>query len=198
MAKIQSKKNGTKKEVIIDQAARLFHEKGFAATSMRDLAEKVGVEAASLYNHIQSKSEILQEICFKVANEFMSMLDEVDSNEEQAIRKVEALLRFHVRQMVNHYENVYVSDREWKHLTDPYLSNFQNQRRTYRKRFAAIIEEGIRLNEIKPIDAPTAVLIILHAVSGIESWHRSRKKITAELLEENMVMILVDGLKANP
>lgn len=197
MAKIQSKKNGTKKEVIIDQAARLFHEKGFAATSMRDLAEKVGVEAASLYNHIQSKSEILQEICFKVANEFMSMLDEVDSNEEKSIRKVEALLRFHVRQMVNHYENVYVSDREWKHLTDPYLSNFQNQRRTYRKRFAAIIEEGIRLNEIKPIDAPTAVLIILHAVSGIESWHRSRKKITAELLEENMVMILVDGLKAN-
>src|SRR5687768_426128 len=169
MAKIKSKKNGTKKEVIIDQAARLFHEKGFSATSMRDLAENVGVEAASLYNHIQSKSEILQEICFKVANEFMSMLDQVDSNEASALKKVEALLRFHVQQMVNHYENVYVSDREWKHLTDPYLSNYQNQRRIYRKRFAAIIEEGINLKEIKKIDAPTAVLILLHAVSGIES-----------------------------
>jgi TetR/AcrR family transcriptional regulator, cholesterol catabolism regulator len=197
MAKIKSKKNGTKKEVIIDQAARLFHEKGFSATSMRDLAEKVGVEAASLYNHIQSKSEILQEICFKVANEFMWKLDQVDSNEQKAVQKVEALLRFHVQQMVNHYENVYVSDREWKHLADPYLSNYQNQRRTYRKRFAAIIEEGIRLKEIKNIDAPTAVLIILHAVSGIESWHRSKRKISAELLEENMVMILVDGLKTN-
>ena len=197
MAKIKSKKNGTKKEVIIDQAAKLFHEKGFSATSMRDLAEKVGVEAASLYNHIQSKSEILQEICFKVANEFMWKLDQVDGNEQRAVQKVEALLRFHVQQMVNHYENVYVSDREWKHLADPYLSNYQNQRRTYRKRFAAIIEEGIRLKEIKNIDAPTAVLIILHAVSGIESWHRSKRKISAELLEENMVMILVDGLKTN-
>jgi AcrR family transcriptional regulator len=158
----------------------------------------VGVEAASLYNHIQSKSEILQEICFKVANEFMTMLDQVDSNEASALKKVEALLRFHVQQMVNHYENVYVSDREWKHLTDPYLSNYQNQRRIYRKRFAAIIEEGIRENEIKRIDAPTAVLILLHAVSGIESWHRSKRKITAEQLEENMVMILVDGLKSIP
>lgn len=47
------------------------------------------------------------------------------------------------------------------------------------------------------MDAPTAVLIMLHAVSGIESWHRSRKKISAELLEENMVMILVEGLKSS-
>jgi hypothetical protein len=96
--------------------------------------------------------------------------------------------------MVNNYEEVYVSDREWKHLNDPYLSNFQNQRRIYRKRLAAIIEAGIKNKEIKPIDAPTAVLILLHAISGIESWHRSKQKITAAALEENMVTILVGGL----
>jgi hypothetical protein len=96
--------------------------------------------------------------------------------------------------MLHHYEEVYVSDREWKHLSDPYLSNFQNQRRIYRKRFAAIIENGINERQIKKIDAPTAVLIMLHAISGIESWHRSTQKITAEELEENMISILVGGL----
>lgn len=195
MAKIKSKSNGTKKETIVEVAARLFHEKGFSATSMRDLAEKLGVEAASLYNHIQSKSELLQEICFKVANEFMTNIENTDSGYPTAIEKINALLRFHIQQMVYHYENVSVADREWKHLADPYLSNYQNQRRIYRKRFAGIIEDGIKSKEIKDIDAPTAVLIILHAVSGIESWHRSKKKISAELLEENMVMILVEGLK---
>jgi hypothetical protein len=97
--------------------------------------------------------------------------------------------------MVHHYEEVYVSDREWKHLTDPYLSNIQTQRRVYRQRIASIIEEGIRKNEIKKIDAPTAVLIMLHAVSGIESWHRSKQKISGEILEENMIAILIGGLQ---
>jgi AcrR family transcriptional regulator len=196
MAKIKRNRNGTRKDVIIAKAAKLFREKGFSATSMRDLAEHVGVEAASLYNHISSKAEILQEICFKVANNFMSHIEEVDATPgKNAIEKIQEILRFHIRQMVDNYEEVYVSDREWKHLTDPYLSNIQSQRRAYRQRIALVIEEGIRKGEIKPIDAPTAVLIMLHAVSGIESWHRSKKKIPGELLEDNMVQILVDGLR---
>lgn len=195
MAKIKSNRNSTRKEVIIAEAAKLFREKGFSATSMRDLAEHVGVEAASLYNHISSKAEILQEICFKVANQFMSHIDEVDNSQMTAIAKIEAILRFHIRQMVEHYEEVYVSDREWKHLTEPYMQNMQSQRRAYRQRIAQIITEGIRKGEIKEIDAPTAVLIMLHAVSGIESWHRSTKKIEGHVLEDNMVMILVEGLK---
>jgi len=195
MASTKGKKNSPRKEVILEKAAHLFRKNGFNATSMRDLAENVGVEAASLYNHINSKAELLQEICFKIANKFTDHMDEVIASDQTAIAKVEAILRFHIRQMIHNYEEVYVSDREWKHLTDPYLSNFKSQRRTHRQRIASIIEEGIKKEEIKKIDAPTAVLILLHAVSGIESWHRSRQKISGELLEQNMVLILVEGLK---
>ncbi|MGZ5246862.1 MAG: TetR/AcrR family transcriptional regulator [Flavitalea sp.] len=192
---MKSKKTSPRKEVILSKAAELFREKGYNASSMRDLAEKVGVEAASLYNHIKSKSDILQEICFKIANQFLTEIEQITTGDKSAIEKVEEVLRFHIRQMVNNYEEVIVSDREWKHLADPYLSNFQNQRRVYRQRIAALIQQGIEKNEIKQIDAPTAVLIMLHAVSGIESWHRSHKKISAELLEENMVTIMIEGLK---
>lgn len=195
MAATKTKKSSPRKEVILEKAAQLFRKNGFNATSMRDLAENVGVEAASLYNHINSKAELLQEICFRIANKFTAHMDEVIASEQSAIDKIEAILRFHIRQMIHNYEEVYVSDREWKHLTDPYLSNFKSQRRTHRQRIASIIEEGINRNEIKKIDAPTAVLILLHAVSGIESWHRSRQKISGELLEENMVLILVGGLR---
>ncbi|MEN9599852.1 MAG: hypothetical protein RL596_2171 [Bacteroidota bacterium] len=194
MARIQIEKNSSRKEVIVSKAAELFREKGFKAASMRDLAESVGVEAASLYNHIKSKTELLHELCFGVANRFMHKMDEVESEKVNALQKVENLIRFHIDEMIHHYEEVYVSDREWKHLSDPYLSNFQNQRRMYRKRFAAIIEMGIRQKEIKPIDAPTAVLILLHAIGGIESWHRSTQKISAEALTENMVSMLVGGV----
>ena len=195
MARIKTEKNGSRKDVIVRKAATLFREKGYKAASMRDLAEAVGVEAASLYNHIKSKSELLHELVFSVANKFVLKMDEIESENISSLEKMEKLLRFHITEMIHNYEEVYVSDREWKHLSDPYLSNYQNQRRVYRKWIAAIIEEGIRNKEIKTIDAPTVVLIFLHAVSGIESWHRSTKKITANELEQNMVTILIDGLK---
>lgn len=194
MAKTQRKK-ASKKELILRKAAAMFREKGFAATSMRDLAESVGIEAASLYNHIRSKNEILEAICFDVANRFNTNIDIVEASNQNSIHKVETLLRFHIQQMIDNYEEVYVADREWKHLEDPYLSNFQNQRRTYRKKFAGIIEEGIRKNEIRRIDAPTSVMMMLHAVSGIESWHRSTAKINAKELEDNMITIMIDGLR---
>jgi len=194
MAKAVRKK-ASKKELILRRAAAMFREKGFAATSMRDLAEMVGIEAASLYNHIRSKNEILEAICFDVANIFNTNIETIEASNQKSIGKIDNLLRFHIRQMIENYEEVYVSDREWKHLDEPYLSNFQTQRRNYRKKFAAIIEDGISKNEIRKIDAPTAVLIILHAVSGIESWHRSKAKINAQELEDNMVMIMIDGLR---
>jgi len=195
MAKIQSKKNTTKKEIIIEKAARLFREKGFGAASMRDLAETVGVEAASLYNHIQSKSEILQAICFKVANEFISHLEIIEMSSDPTLKKMETIIRLHIRMMLEQYEFVYISDHEWRHLPEPYLSNFLNQRRSYRKRLGDIIEDGINRNEMKDIEPYVAVLTILSAISGIESWQRSRKSTSAETLEANMVKYLIEGLK---
>ena len=198
MARIQTNKDISRKDVIVQAAANLFLEKGYKAASMRDLAERVGVEAASLYNHIRSKTELLHDICFVVANRYWEHMSQVEATDNPVINKIEALLRFQINQMIYNYADVNVSDREWRHLAEPYLSNYQTQRRNYRKRFAALVEQGIEQGQIKNIDAPTAVLIMLHAVSGIESWHRSKKKINDEALEENMITIMLDGLRKQP
>ena len=190
-----ARKKASKKEFILKKAAEMFREKGFAATSMRDLAETVGIEAASLYNHIRSKNEMLESICFDVANRFTLFMDEIEGTSQGAIKKIDTILRFHIKQMIENFEEVIVCDREWRHLDEPYLSNFRSQRRIHRKRFAAIIEDGIKNGDLKKIDAPTVVLIMLHAVNGIESWHRSTAKISAKELEDNMVMIMIDGLR---
>lgn len=195
MARIKTTDNNTRRDIILQKAAHLFKEKGFKAASMRELAENVGVEAASLYNHIKSKNELLHEVCFSVANKYNRMLETIDAEPINALQKAEKILRFHISEMVNNFEEVFVSDREWRHLTEPYLSNFQTQRRNYRKKFAAILEKGIKDKEIKKIDATSAVLILLHAIGGIESWHRSVQKISGKELEENMIAILVAGLK---
>jgi hypothetical protein len=97
--------------------------------------------------------------------------------------------------MLDQYEFVYIADHEWRHLAEPYLSNFLNQRRGYRKRLGDLIEEGISRGEMKAIEPYTAVLVILSAISGIDSWQRSRKSTSAEALESNMVKFLIEGLK---
>jgi AcrR family transcriptional regulator len=111
MAKIRSKKNSSKKDIIIEKASKLFREKGFGAASMRDLAENVGVEAASLYNHIQSKSEILQAICFKVANEFTTQLTETENQTFSITNKIELIIRFHITMMLDEFDEVFVADQ---------------------------------------------------------------------------------------
>ncbi|NND10648.1 MAG: helix-turn-helix transcriptional regulator, partial [Flavobacteriaceae bacterium] len=60
----------TRKQEIINTSAKLFKEKGFSAVTMRDLAQAMGIKAASLYNHINSKQEILTNIIISIAEEF--------------------------------------------------------------------------------------------------------------------------------
>lgn len=196
MAKTARKK-ASKKDLILQQASRMFREKGFTATSMRDLAESIGIEAASLYNHIQSKSEILQEIIFRTANDCNLHLDSIENDGKDSIKKIESLIRFHVQMMVNRFDDYYVMVNEWIHLSDPYLGTFTNQRRSYVQKMEAIIEEGVRSKQLKPVLPYVAMLTILSSVRGIEFWHRSSKKISAQVIEDNLVQHLIGGLKKN-
>jgi len=198
MAKIITGKNGSKKEVIIQKAATLFRKKGFAATSMRDIAASIGVEAPSLYNHIESKNAILKEVCFRVAQLFMNNLKEVELCPELNLVKIEKIIRFHISMMTEEYESVSISDHEWMHLPEPFLSDFKTQRRNYRSRLAAILQKGIDNKEISVVNPYIAVLTILSAIGGIESWQRSGKKVDVKSVAETMVRILVDGLKKHP
>src|ERR1043165_9325216 len=181
MAKAQRKK-ASKKDLIVQKAASMFREKGFPATSMRDLAESVGIEAASLYNHIQSKSEILQEIVFRIANDCNVHLDSLDDNGSSNTRKIESLIRFHVQMMLNRFDDYTVMINEWIHLSEPYLTSFVTQRRNYVQKMEAIIDEGIRNKEMKQVLPYVAMLTILSSVRGLEFWHRSNKHISPQML----------------
>ncbi|HMK26296.1 MAG TPA: TetR/AcrR family transcriptional regulator [Chitinophagaceae bacterium] len=193
---VSKRKKASKKDLIIRKASAMFREKGFPATSMRDLAEAVGLEAASLYNHIQSKSEILQEIIFQTANDCNVHLNNLVDNSITNNKKIESLIRFHVKMMINRFDDYCVMINEWIHLPEPYLTTFTTQRRNYVQRMETIIEEGVRDKEMKPVMPYVAMLTILSSVRGLEFWHRSGKKVTPEEIEDNMVNHLINGLSA--
>lgn len=194
MAKIKPAKNSTRKDLITQKASALFKIKGYSSASMRELAESVGVEAPSLYNHIGSKSELLQIICFKVANAFNSYLNATENTAGKTVTKLENIIRFHIRMMLNDFDEVYVANHEWKHLKEPYLSNFHIQRRSYEKRLVTLIEGGMKSGEFKDINPYVSVLTILSAVRGLEFWQRHKKNISSKVLEDDMVNHLLKGI----
>src|SRR4051812_36621977 len=195
MAKIKTTENNSKREIIILEAAKLFKEKGYKAASMRELATAVGVEAASLYNHIASKNDLLNAICMNVANRYTTFIDNIENEQCRVINKFEKLLRFHVKEMLVNYEEVYVTDHDWRNMEEPHLSEYREMRRNYRKRFAAIVQRGVDNEEIKLVDANSAVMIFINAIGAVDQWHRIVHKVNRKDLEDNIITILVDGIR---
>src|SRR5690606_20953610 len=174
-----ARKKSAKKELILATAAAMFREKGFAASSMRDLAEKIGIEAASLYNHIQSKAQILEEIIDGVSEKCQAHLDHLEKSNSSSLEKIESLIRFHTGMMMNLFEAYSVMVGQWMHLEGDKLLDFVANRREYVKKMEAIVEAGIQKGELKSLTPYVVVLNILSAVRGLEFWQRSAKTHTA-------------------
>ncbi|MFN0082603.1 MAG: TetR/AcrR family transcriptional regulator [Ferruginibacter sp.] len=194
MAKIKVESNSTIKDIILLNAAELFRKKGFAAASVRELAESLGVEAPSLYNHIGSKAELLQEICFDVAKDYTAHMTEVMTSKNNAIEKTAEIIRFHVRKLSTDFDKVFVSEHEWKRLPQKYLETFLAQRKVYETNMIEIIKDGIEKKLFKNLLPSIAVLAILSAVRGLELRQRHKNEFTIEELEDTMVQHLLHGI----
>ena len=141
----------SRKEEIILVASRLFYEKGYKTVSMRDIATAMNIKAASLYNHIHGKQEILSEIILKVAKEFTVGMEKVVSENSSAIEKVEKVIEMHVDITVNYSEALAALNNDWMHLEPSDLSAFVKMREDYEENFRKIIMLaefcGVRRNQ---------------------------------------------------
>jgi AcrR family transcriptional regulator len=187
----------TRRQHILIEAAKLFKAKGYSATSMRDLADKVGLEAASLYNHISSKEDILQEVCFDIAGRYVSQLSEIEANTQTtSVEKLHSLIDLHIVMIAGNREEVYVCNNEWKHLSEPHLTRFKEIRKDYENRFKNIIEIGIEKQELKKVNPTTALYTILSAVRWVEIWFQPDRGIPVEEISKDISNVLLSGLKA--
>lgn len=187
--------NRKKREIIIEEAAKIFKTKGFAASSMRELAEQVGVEAASLYNHIRSKDEILEEICFKVAHSYMSTILEISDLEISSTEKIKRIISAHILLVMTHPNDVAVANVDWKNLSETKKNLYKEIRKGYEQRIATVIKKGIESGEFKEVNVSVALFTLLSAIRWVEQWYKPNRSISAEELEKDMITLLINGLK---
>ncbi len=156
----------TKKERIFIEAAKLFQSKGYAATSMRELAKQVGLKPSSFYSHIKSKEEILEIICKRASALFSEGLEKIISQKLSPIKTLEQIIDLHVEVAFGNPSAITVFNDEWKHLTGEALKSFRANRKSYQNAVIAVIKSGIENGNLKNLDAT----IIFNTIIGGTRW----------------------------
>jgi|SRR5690554_536478 len=184
----------SRKEEIITIAATLFREKGYNAISMRDLAAEMNMKAASLYNHISGKQEILAAIILEVAIEFTKGIEGVVSQDISSLKKIEKLIELHIDITLNHSEALAAVNNDWIHLEGENLNAFIKMRDGYEDNFRNIIRQGIETNEIKPHHPEVILFSILSTLRTLYLWQEKRGKLDVNVLKKDMVLVLINGI----
>ena len=178
---------------IREAAATLFQEKGYKATSMRELAQSVGLEASSLYNYIKSKEELLSEICMHSSQHFMDGLEKLMLNEPDCRGKLQAIIRLHIDIAVTDPASVTVFNDEWKHLSEHDKEEFLRRRKNYENQVLDILKEGMSQGELRAIEPKIALHYFLTSLKWIHHWLKPGK-INPQSLAIQMDKLLLHGL----
>ena len=179
----------------IDQTAtELFRRRGYAATSMRELASALGIEAGSIYSHIRSKEELLHRICFRVADEFMAGLRAANADDAPAAVHLRRAIDSHVRVLIRDTDASAVFLHEWRHLSEPALSEFVQLQRGYELAFRDMIAQGVADGALRTPDPAFATLTLFASLTWLPNWYRPDGKLNPDQIAERLTDQLLGGL----
>lgn len=185
----------SRKEQILQTSAKMFKDRGYASTSMRDIATELGIEAASLYHHIKSKEEILEIICFGMAHKLTAAIAEVNDIYFNAEEKLRMAIKNHVQIITENISQSAVFLHEWRSLSEPRLSEFKALRDDYEKGINTILAEGINEDVFADVDQKFASLTILSTVNWINEWYNPAGKMNASEIATKLSDFIMGGLR---
>lgn len=183
-----------RKTEIINVAAKLFKEKGYSAVTMRDIAQAMDIKAASLYNHIKSKQEILVLIIIEIAEEFTSVMNDIVASEISTIKKIERVIDLHIDITLRNPEALACLNNDWMHLTDSELVYFIKMREDYEENFRTIIKNGIQNKDIQNLNVEVVIFSTLSTLRTLYIWYDKTKSLNEKTLKTNMTKVLLKGI----
>ena len=186
----------SRKAQIDHTATALFRARGFAATSMRELATELGLEAGSLYSHIKSKEEILHRVCFGLAEAFFAGFAAATFDAAAPIAtQLRQAIEAHVRVLTRDSAASAVFLHEWRHLSEPARTEFLALRDRYEASFRELIQRGIAAGELHAPDAAFAALTLLASLNWLPAWYRPDGKLTPDEIAHRLAEQLLNGMR---
>ncbi|MDN3493836.1 TetR/AcrR family transcriptional regulator [Winogradskyella bathintestinalis] len=186
-------KQETRKDEIVNTAAKLFKEKGYSAVTMRDLATTMGIKAASLYNHISSKQDLLKTIIISIAEEFTNGMDAIINSEVSTISKLKEIINLHVAITANNTSGMASLNNDWMHLEEQ-LDYYLKLRTDYENNFLTIIKEGISNSEIKANNPEIIMFSMLTTLRSLYLWIPKKEDLNTSDLSNSLNDVLIHGI----
>ena len=157
---------------IMEQATRLFAEKGLASTTLQDIAEATGLTRPALYHYVANKDELFARLVSEIAEEPAVLLHEINQRTDlDPVAKVHEMamsIALHQTQTLDRFRVLIRSEAE---LPAGVADTYRQSRRRVLKELVAVMEEGIDVGLFRPTDARVAALGIVGMLNWIAWWH---------------------------
>jgi TetR/AcrR family transcriptional regulator, cholesterol catabolism regulator len=194
-SKQKSPQVGARTQQIIDAAARVFREKGYDGTTLRDIAKEAGLLPGSLYYHIRSKEDLLRLIVEQPIRDLHAHLEEVVASDAPAAQKLAQAIAAHLRCFDRHYPYLFVNLRNMLQV-DSMRSSMRKRAKRYEEFWQQILNQGVKTGEFPAgLDVKVVSFAILGMCNWMHRWYRQEGRLSMEEIIQQFTGLVIDGLR---
>ncbi len=183
------------REEILTKAADVFEKKGYAQTTILDVAQALELSRSALYHYFKSKDEILEALVLEhtehAAEHMEQRFARKDKSSSEQLRE---LLTNSINGRMTRGARLRVLDQLAAEMPPEIKQKFDHGRRRFLDLYTRIIQKGIDAGELRPVDARTAALAILGIASWTSWWYSPAGRKSPEELAELLVDIAFHGI----
>ena len=179
-------------------ALRLFAAQGYAAVSMRAIAEEVGLQAGALYNHFPAKQDLLFDLMDGHMRELIAAWEAESRRYREPHAALAGFVRFHIRHHIDKQDAVFVAYMELRNLEPENFRQIEALRRLYEGFLRKILRAGIASDEFAIPDIPVVTMAIIAMLTGVTTWFRRAGRLSVDAVENIYVGMVLSSVDATP
>jgi len=179
---------------VLTSAARLFAEDGFAATSVRAVAERARLTKAGLYYHIKEKEDLLFRICEHSIQTILDGARAALALESDPAARLRALVRNHGGFFFRHPHNLTVLNRDMGALTGAQREAIRSLEKQYLDLVRDVFRDGQKRGRFKKLDPTVAAFTLLGVLNSFDRWYDPAGPVSPDALVEHVETIFLNGV----
>jgi AcrR family transcriptional regulator len=182
-------------DALIEISTELFAAQGYEATTVRQIADRMGIKSASLYSHVGNKAEILRSIVVDVAHDFDGSAARALSRSRTPEQRLTALCRAHLDVVDRRASAVRVYFHQWRKLSDAYLTEIIGLRAAYEQLFRSAVADGVAEGTFRQVDVGHTVRVLLGALNWTYEWRTPGSGTSPDVMADQILETVVSGLR---